>query len=514
MLLVGVLLVGVAVVALVAPRRPFTIYSQPVVIGATAVFVAVGLLWRPPLRLRRVLETRWMPWVVSGLGGIVAVGIGHALRFTWSWDVGIALRVAGVLDAGRALSARDVAYLSRYPNTHPLVAVHRAALQVAEYTGVSAHTLLASLGGVAAAATILLIHPLVAHAAGRVRAVAAQLVVVALVATSPWVAVPYTDLLAMPFLVGAALLLLRAASRSDWVAAAQLLGSAALTAVAIALKTTPSVLVVAVVMVGLLLAIDRRGRWRDALVAVTATVVWAGVTLAMVAALTTSATSALDRGVGPGGLRPDAAPPVRWWVANGMTPRSGVTARYGSYNPDMVRAISTMDSEAATEWSRQWIRDQVARRGAGDIALFYLNKAAWNWGDGMFWAWGEGQDGRPETLRPTGGVVGLVREVEGRYGRWYPWRADLAQALWVALLLVTGIGCLRTRAISRDVLLLGLSVLGIAAFTLAFQGRSRYLLTFVPLVVALGAMVRHRPSRWVNRARLLSRSSRSAPAPL
>ena len=82
----------------------------------------------------------------------------------------------------------------------------------------------------------------------------------------------------------------------------------------------------------------------------------------------------------------------------------------------------------------------MARRGAGDIALFYLNKAAWNWGDGMFWAWGEGQDGQPATLRPTGGLVGLVREVEGRYGRWYPWRADLAQALWVALLLVAGIG--------------------------------------------------------------------------
>jgi hypothetical protein len=42
------------------------------------------------------------------------------------------------------------------------------------------------------------------------------------------------------------------------------------------------------------------------------------------------------------------------------------------------------------------------------------------------------------------------------------------------------------------VLLVALSVLGIAVFTLALQGRSRYLLTFVPLVVALAGMVRHR----------------------
>jgi hypothetical protein len=36
--------------------------------------------------------------------------------------------------------------------------------------------------------------------------------------------------------------------------------------------------------------------------------------------------------------------------------------------------------------------------------------------------------------------------------------------------------------------LVAVSVLGIAAFTLVFQGRSRYLFAFVPLVVALAGM--------------------------
>jgi hypothetical protein len=40
------------------------------------------------------------------------------------------------------------------------------------------------------------------------------------------------------------------------------------------------------------------------------------------------------------------------------------------------------------------------------------------------------------------------------------------------------------------VLLLALSVLGIGLFTLLFQGRSRYLFVFVPVVVALAASVR------------------------
>jgi CHASE2 domain-containing sensor protein len=106
-----------------------------------------------------------------------------------------------------------------------------------------------------------------------------------------------------------------------------------------------------------------------------------------------------------------------------------------------------------------------------------------------------------------------VHAVDGREGRLYPLRSDLAQGLWVALLLVTGLGALRARAPSRDVLLLGLTVLGITAFTLIFQGRSRYLLTFVPLVVALGAMVRQRPRR-LSTSPAVTRSSRSEPARL
>jgi len=492
--LVGTVLVGVAVTALVAPRPPFTTYRQPVVVAATAAFLLVGLLVRPPPRLRRVLRSRWTPWVVAALGGWLAVVVGTSLTFPWSWDVGVADTLSGLLHTGKPLEEFQVAYLSRYPNTHPLIAVHRAAHAVTDATGWPTHTVLVTAVGVAAGLSVLLVHALVSPVAGRVRAVAAQLVVVALVATSPWMAVPYTDVLAMPLLTGSVVLVLRAARRFDGWSVAYLLASAALAAGAIVLKATPAVLLVAVALVGLMLAVDEWRRWRRALAALAATVVWVGVTLALVSSLTASATRAVGP-VPPTGLRPDARPPVLWWVANGMTPTTsaGAPPRYGGYNGVMLRAIEEMDSAQATEWAREWIEHQWARRGLDDLTVFYLDKAAWNWGDGMFWAWGEGRDGRPETLPPArSGVARFVHDVDGRYGRWYPLRSDLAQGLWLALLLVTGIGALRARPPSRDVTLLALTVLGITVFTLVFQGRSRYLLTFVPLVVALGAMVRRR----------------------
>jgi len=510
----GAFLVAVAVAALVAPRAPFTQYRQPVVIGATVGFLLMGLLWRPPTVLRRVLRTRWMPWLVAVTGGGLALVVGTSLRFPWSWDVGIAFRLARTLRTGGTLTDNEVAYLSRYPNTHPLISVHRAAYAVAESTGWRVEATLVGFVGVAAGLSVLLVYPLVAPVAGRVRAVAAQLVVVALVATSPWMAVPYTDVLAMPLLTGAVVLVLHAARRRDWLGGVQLLGSAALTAAAIVLKTTPAVLVVAVAVVGLLLAIDLRARWRDSLGALVGTVVWIGVTLALVSTLTATATTALGP-VTVARLVPDRAPPVMWWVANGMTPSKspGNPTRYGGYNAAMVRDIAELDSTAATEWSREWIRHQWLRRGADDLALFYANKAAWNWGDGMFWAWGEGRDSVSLTLPPTEGVRGVVNAVDGNFGRWYPLRSDLAQGLWLALLLVTGIGALRARAPNRDVLLVGLTLLGITVFTLLFQGRSRYLLTFVPLLVAWGAMVRQRPVRWLQRAARVSRWRRSGSAP-
>jgi predicted membrane channel-forming protein YqfA (hemolysin III family) len=56
------------------------------------------------------------------------------------------------------------------------------------------------------------------------------------------------------------------------------------------------------------------------------------------------------------------------------------------------------------------------------------------------------------------------------------------------VLLVAGTGLLRV-PYRREIVLLAVTVLGIAAFTLLFQGRARYLFAFVPIVAALAGMV-------------------------
>ena len=70
----------------------------------------------------------------------------------------------------------------------------------------------------------------------------------------------------------------------------------------------------------------------------------------------------------------------------------------------------------------------------------------------------------------------------------------LVQVTWTAVLLAAGAGLLLSRY-KPELLLMVLTVAGIAAFTLLFQGRSRYLLGHVPVVVALAACVLPRPGR-------------------
>jgi hypothetical protein len=200
-------------------------------------------------------------------------------------------------------------------------------------------------------------------------------------------------------------------------------------------------------------------------------------------------------------------------VANGMTELHNPPAQpsYGGYNSAMLVGIRNLDRTAATRWSADWIHGRWVAEGAGGLAAFYADKAVWNWGDGMFWAWGEGADGRRDTLPPVDdGVAGVVHQVDGRFGAGYPLRSDLAQGLWLAVVLVGGVGALRRRRPPRDVVLVALAVVGIAAFTLLFQGRSRYLLTFVPLVVALAAYAPRGPTL---RLRRLTSSRRSGAAP-
>lgn len=483
--LAGASLVAVAVVALVAPRPVNVGHRWQVVVPVCAALVLLTLFLRVP----HWLKGRGVPVVVAVGGGVVSTVLGLMTRYHYGWDARVVMDLARSLHAGRPLGAADYDYLSLYPNNLPLLAIDRVGVAVAQGFSLAPDAVLIPLNGICVGATLYAVHVLVARVAGRGPALGAQLATLVLVGTSPWLAVPYTDFYAMPFVVGgvaSAVAALTPGPRTGrvvlWVLAVAALS------VGYAIKTTPVVIVIAVVLTAVIgifdhdLAPVRRAR---VIAACAASMV---VFVALGSALSAAATSV--SGVDPTRIDPDATPPVVWWVALGADEQRSPTGvvNYGAYSRDMVDALAGRTPEQMRAYAVGFLGDRWAERGLGGTLAFYGSKVAWNWGDGMFWAWGEGPDSLPGTLAPATGVTGIVHEVNGFHGSGYATRADLTQALWLTLLLVAGIGLLRA-PYRRETLLLALSVLGIAAFTLVLQGRSRYLFAFVPLVVALAATV-------------------------
>jgi hypothetical protein len=182
--------------------------------------------------------------------------------------------------------------------------------------------------------------------------------------------------------------------------------------------------------------------------------------------------------------------------------------RYGAYSEVIVRETRGMDRAAAARYAEAGLRHRVAELGVTGLAGFFADKAAWNWGDGMFWAWGEGDDEHAAAL-VHGRLTDNVRSWNHLGGDEYATRAAFAEAVWLLLLLVTGARLLRATW-RWETGLLALSVLGIAAFTLVFQGRSRYLSPYVPVVVALATTLS--VAWWRPRRRTTPTAGRAEPA--
>ncbi|HET8988043.1 MAG TPA: hypothetical protein VFN43_05985 [Humibacillus sp.] len=483
--LTGVVLLAVALVALIAPRPVITPYRWPVVVAGVVVLVVLGVVVRVPRWVRR----DWVPAVVAVSGGVVALAVGLGGQYAYGWDARVVMELAGRLDAGEQLPAWGVDYLSLYPNNLPLLAIDQWGHALARQLGATPDEVLIALSAVCVAVTLYAVHDLVSRVASRGPAVTAQLVTLVLVATSPWVAVPYTDLYAMPFVTGGAALAARALAPGRREVRVVLWGLSILAmTVAYALKTTPVVMVIAVAVTVLVAVfdghqhLDRRAAGLAACAA--GLVVFSGLAVAVPSFAQNASGADTSR------LQADVSPSPLWWLANGSqekTSDTGVT-NYGTYSREMVEAIEGLSPAEMDAYARQFLADRWAERGPVGTVAFYGNKLAWNWGDGMFSAWVEGADSLPEVLPPATGTVATVQQVNGLHGQWYPLRAELAQALWITVLLLAGVGLLRA-PYRREIVLLAVTVLGIAAFTLLFQGRARYLFAFVPLVVALAGMV-------------------------
>jgi hypothetical protein len=373
-------------------------------------------------------------------------------------------------------------YYSLYPNNLPVTALLTVAMSLAALVG--ATTVPALIGATlmlncavltgSAVMTVLVVRRLL----GRSAAMFAVLPVTVFIVLSPWINLPYTDSLAIPFPIALLLIAITISDRRPGrlrVALWLLLG--AVGALGCLLKPTVVFAFVAIGAVLMLRELALAGPGRRRLhAAVGPAFAAGGAVLALLGAL-----QGIDA-LGLVGFRIGEntnAMPFTHFMDMGVVGNGG-------YSEDDVIRSSALPAEERFGADLQVWFDRVAAMGPWGYLLFLGRKSLFILADGSFW---QGWDGwspiEAFTTNPTASGIQqwylLTGSAHGDLG-------SLWQAVWLLLLVLLAIPAVRGSALPKDLrMALHASLLALLAFLLLGEARSRYLYLYVPFFVVLAA---------------------------
>lgn len=498
-------LLWILIWVVLAPVLPSDQYSRGVVLALAVVFllVTLGLV----LLLERV-----SPWleshpVVRRAGVTVAVAAvfatqvrtGIAIRFQPGWDAGIMEILAHGLAYDYLPPERAVLSIDQYPNNALLTALLTRWLELCRWGGVDDRELqLVGINALVMCAAIGVAYGLARRVSSPTAAYVTLFLAGALLTLSPWIGIAYSDTLGMIFPVTIAWLYvrLRAATARPVVAglwfAIALVGS-------LGYQVKPTVVfaagaAVAVSVIGL--------RWRT----------WGRATLAWRAVVAVALAGGFLAGGAVGarvvdgvGLTPTAGaeqvalPPTHFLMMGAQSDNL-----WGAYNGDdvtLTRSIPPGD-ERFMHGIRVY-RQRVSDMGVVGYATFLHEKANWTFGDGSFFAFGEG--GMRAKPMPWASTDPLSRSVQRWMGPNGPHFGTLLawwQVVWLAVLALVAVPAVwwRRELFTPSATMLRLGILMLTGFLLFFETRPRYLYLYLPYffvlasvsAVALGGLVASR----------------------
>ena len=489
---VALVLLHVLVAPLYGPYR----YDRTHAAVAAALFVVAlaAAAWGVHRLAPWLEQHRWVRrgLVAAHLVALVVVQytIGTAIAVPPGFDAGIVHTIGSTFALELPLGAGLADYVAAYPNNWLLIDVLHHWYDL--WLGLGGQDLLTAaivLNSVALTSSVLLAY----LTARRMSRPATAYVLLGLswifIGLSPWVAVPYSDTLAMPFTAVVLYLFSveRTTRRATWWRALLWFTMAATGLVGYHVKPTAVFVLVAVVLVALVATRPTRSTALAGSAYVGAALV--GVVLASVAV-----SSATD------GLRARAAdldPAFRLDVSHFL--KMGAQAKpgphndyYGVYAEDDIAETRTFaPGRERIERNVERYLERVADMGPVGYPTFLWHKAAWFAGDGSFFMWGEGGmvlDPMPWTA--TDDLSTGIRDWFWIGGDRWPTLFASWQGAWVVVLLLVALTPLARRddvggpvaAAAR------ISLLALLVFLLLFEARARYLVLYLPHVLLVAGL--------------------------
>lgn len=428
--------------------------------------------------------------LLVSLGAVLLVAVqlymAYCIYFRVGWDVEAVTNTAMALARGEGFGGWDYQYYSWYPTNAFLPIVQSWILRAVVPEGLLSKT--AGLLFVLAAASCIAVDAAAGFALLSVRRLtgrsgpvwAALAMLLPLLVFHPYVVVPYSDTFVMPFTTLAYLLWLgRKGNRSDlvrWFFIGLLITVGAL------IKMTAYIVLIAMVIFSAVRFFANANK-KKALPRMGAAV------LAVVLAFGLSqgvCRWALD--ANGFWLDEEQAMGATHFLMMGMNPYTD-----GSYSSDDVQfSQSFFFAEERTQANLEVIKQRIRERDASDWLDFYVRKTLMTYNDGTFF-WGfEGNhflelyDNDDLPLAP------FFRSLFYYEGSNLGWFHTVSQAVWLMVLCGTALSLLRRKGESykeqEPVCLLQLILVGVFFYLMLFEGRSRYLFSFVPVFVTAAAV--------------------------
>lgn len=162
---------------------------------------------------------------------------------------------------------------------------------------------------------------------------------------------------------------------------------------------------------------------------------------------------------------------------------------WGGYNkPDVDAQRALKGTAAKNERNIRVIKARLKELGALGYAGFLHRKLTWITTDGTFFWQSEGNLSHYVPFH-DGSFARIVQSVVYREGEHFRWFAVTANALWLAVLIsmMAPVATRRRFDADRAVLIGRLATIILLLMLLVLEGRSRYLISFVPVFVLLGS---------------------------
>lgn len=422
---------------------------------------------------------RWKRLLVTGVIVVLQVMAAAASLRTIGWDCGMVLGLAEQLNVWNKVEASY--YLAQYPNNAFLVCFWRDVFAITGRFGINCWLVAVGINLVCIDCAVYLVCRICRKIWDEKVELCALIFSTIMLGFSFWNVIPYTDTLSMPVPLILFLLFLKIKESEmlKKILYAALFG--VLCCVGYMLKPTNILVVIAMVLVMLLqIRLDKKQILRAGTVLVAA-----GLAFGVTSGLFQLHKKAVYGAIVTEEDEYNSSVDMLHYLKMGMK------EPYGSYNQedvDMMFQIVGKDNKHA--YNMQMIEERLKEHGFIGYLKFLYKKGSFVYTDGTFGFGGEGTFYTSNYFWDAKGPFAMIREMRTYGTRYYMyWSCHLAEALWSALLGYMFVGTVVDwrREKQVEVLILRTAILGIIAFLLLFEARSRYLLNHLPIMIILAS---------------------------